>query len=256
MESQGELPMKKFLLSGVAVAALLAVGPALAADMPVKAVPMAPPAWSWTGLYTGVHVGGGWGSTDYLDNSAVGFPPGGAIHQSPSGALGGTQTGARIQFGHAVFGLESKFSWADINSSVLSGPVPGETVTFRVNSLYTGTAEFGWAWDKWLLYAKGGYAGGSIEQNNNAPAVGAGPFQSSQSHHGNGWTAGAGIDYMWLQNLVVGIEYAHYDLSYGSGVSAESNGGVPYIQSGGRVKVDAIMARASIKSDWLSMLFR
>ena len=48
--------MKKFLLGSVGLAAMIA-GPAMAADMPLKAPP--PVAiFSWTGCYVGAHVGG------------------------------------------------------------------------------------------------------------------------------------------------------------------------------------------------------
>ena len=56
--------MKKILLAGVALSALIA-GPAMAADLPVRAPAYkAPPPvityYSWTGCYVGGHVGGVW----------------------------------------------------------------------------------------------------------------------------------------------------------------------------------------------------
>src|SRR5262249_11641939 len=54
----GELGMKKLLLTGFTLAALAFGGPALAADMPTKAVP---PPFSWTGWHVGVNGGGAWG---------------------------------------------------------------------------------------------------------------------------------------------------------------------------------------------------
>ncbi len=48
--------MKKFLLGSVALAAVIA-GPAMAADMPLKAPPP-PPVFSWTGCYVGIEGGG------------------------------------------------------------------------------------------------------------------------------------------------------------------------------------------------------
>ena len=60
--------MKKKLLAGVALGALLIGAPAMAADMPVKA-PKAPPVipYSWTGFYVGANVGYSWGraNTDF-----------------------------------------------------------------------------------------------------------------------------------------------------------------------------------------------
>ncbi len=57
--------MKKFLLSGAALAVLALATPAFAADMPsrgpvYKAAPAAA-LFNWTGFYIGAHGGYGWG---------------------------------------------------------------------------------------------------------------------------------------------------------------------------------------------------
>ena len=59
--------MKKFLAVGVGL--LVHCGLANAADMPDVVV--VPPAvfWSWTGLYIGGHVGGGFGTTQFSDSA-------------------------------------------------------------------------------------------------------------------------------------------------------------------------------------------
>ena len=59
--------MKKVLLATAAVV-LASVTPGLAADLPVKAPPMAAPVFTWTGFYVGGNGGWGWG------RSAVGLP--------------------------------------------------------------------------------------------------------------------------------------------------------------------------------------
>ena len=47
----------------IAIAATLA-GPAMAADLPLAALPVAPSVYNWTGLYFGVNGGGAWGQQD------------------------------------------------------------------------------------------------------------------------------------------------------------------------------------------------
>jgi outer membrane immunogenic protein len=242
-------------ISAAGAAALIAFASAAgAADMPVKAPPAPPaPVWSWTGLYTGVHVGGGWGTTSFTDNANAGIPPGTAENfNSLGGPLGGTQTGLRVQWGQFVLGVESTFSWADIDQTIPTGSTvfPGETDNFGIRYLYSAVGEAGFAWDRLLFYGKGGYGGGLANITIALPTVQA---AASQSRHLNGWTAGAGLEYMLLQNLSLGVEYDHYDLSYGA---AGANTATSYTQTGGRVKIDAVMVRANIKSDWLSMLFR
>src|SRR4051794_13686337 len=95
-----------------AIAALLATTAiASAADMAVKARPMAAPEviWSWTGFYGGVHVGAGWGISEATLTGASIAPPIrglGAIafnlpfaQTSSSGFLGGVQAGYNWQSG-------------------------------------------------------------------------------------------------------------------------------------------------------------
>ena len=65
--------MKKFLLAGISLAALLA-GPALAADMPVLKGPVYTPAWTWTGFYVGLQAGYGWASNTTVSAVSTGTP--------------------------------------------------------------------------------------------------------------------------------------------------------------------------------------
>src|SRR5437016_6058572 len=59
----GMYPMKKLILAGAAVLALVSATPATAADIPVPAYQPARAVvlFSWTGFYIGAHGGGGWG---------------------------------------------------------------------------------------------------------------------------------------------------------------------------------------------------
>src|ERR1700692_1817752 len=82
-------PMKKFLLGTVALVALGATAPALAADLaarPVytKAPAYAAPIYNWTGFYIGGHIGGAFAGDSTVNNSSGQF-------------LGGVQGGADYQ---------------------------------------------------------------------------------------------------------------------------------------------------------------
>src|SRR5215475_10928541 len=54
-------------LLGIAIASILTTG-AFAADMPLKAPPIVPPVYTWTGFYAGLNGGYSWGRTsnDYF----------------------------------------------------------------------------------------------------------------------------------------------------------------------------------------------
>src|SRR5450631_295265 len=107
--------MKKFLLGTVALVALGATVPALAADLAArpaytKAPAYAQPIYNWTGFYIGGHVGGAFGGNN-------GFA--GTTNNSDNGRfLGGVQGGADYQFApNWVAGIEAQYSWLGSNNS-------------------------------------------------------------------------------------------------------------------------------------------
>jgi outer membrane immunogenic protein len=115
--------MKKFLLSGAALLALLG-GSASAADLPVKAQPLPPvPVWSWTGFYVGINGGYSSGSAGFTQSAVD--QPGGiftgiatnnsfSTHRiDPKGGLFGGQVGFNYQTGPVVWGVEGDWQWAD-----------------------------------------------------------------------------------------------------------------------------------------------
>jgi hypothetical protein len=59
--------MRKFLFNSIVFVGLL-TGPAMAADLPVKApiyeTPAVAPVYNWTGFYVGVNGGGSWGRSN------------------------------------------------------------------------------------------------------------------------------------------------------------------------------------------------
>src|SRR3954447_10554905 len=86
--------MKKFLLTTVALVALGATVPALAADLGARTYTKAPayaqPIYNWTGFYIGGHIGGAW-------DGNRGFA--GTLNSGNDGRfLGGLQVGADYQF--------------------------------------------------------------------------------------------------------------------------------------------------------------
>ena len=95
--------MKKFLLATVAVVALGATVPALAADLGAaprtytKAPAYVQPIYNWTGFYIGGHIGGAFSGSNSL--------------QGDSRFLGGIQGGADYQFGNNWV-IGAKFSTA------------------------------------------------------------------------------------------------------------------------------------------------
>ena len=146
--------MRHALVLGIGLLAA-AAAPAIAADIPVKARPVAPvmaaPVYNWTGLYIGGNVGGGWGRAEYQSTANTTFFGDVGAGTAPfshntSGFIGGGQIGYNFQSGSFVFGVEAMFDYSDIKGSVnpLRGGLPplGQDDLFetRIRSLFLGTA--------------------------------------------------------------------------------------------------------------------
>ena len=177
--------MKNFLLGTVALIALGAAVPALAADMAPRSYTKAPayvaaPIYNWTGFYIGGHVGGAFRGND---NNLLGGSNDGTF-------LGGVQGGYDYQFAQNwVFGLEANYSWLDTSNS------------FSNSALGSVTGRLGYTWGPALLYVKGGYAWADSQFTNG--------FNGSAGR--DGYTVGGGLEYLFTQNWSGKVEYQYYD---------------------------------------------
>jgi outer membrane immunogenic protein len=119
--------MRRFFFESIALAILIA-GPAMAADMPVKA--QGPPpvvVYNWTGFYVGGNVGYSWGdwkpssnfpvfggtttffppNSGFIENwDCTSFGPFCSTRANVRGALGGAQAGYNWQVGNWLLGVE------------------------------------------------------------------------------------------------------------------------------------------------------
>ncbi|MGC2813474.1 MAG: outer membrane protein [Bradyrhizobium sp.] len=194
--------MKKLLLGTAAVIAFAA--PAFAADLPARTYTKAPAytapeaVYNWTGFYIGGHVGGAFAGNSSLQGSDGRF-------------LGGVQGGFDYQFApNWVMGVEAQYSWLGGGNN--SGRLfPGGTlVKANTDQLGSVTGRVGYTWGPALLYAKGGYA---WRDNNNIAVSFAGvpqPFTTDGSHR-DGYTVGAGLEYMFAPNWSAKVEYQYYN---------------------------------------------
>jgi outer membrane immunogenic protein len=218
--------MKKTLFGATAVVLALAAAPALAADLPLRkeapAYTPPPPMLTWTGFYAGVNIGGGWTNNDNNNNN-WGW---GSNNNTGSGVVGGGQIGYNFQWNAFLLGAEADFQGTSItrnnNNSALflfgaaspfgspffpgqsfgvgAGVLPSSeslpwfgTVRGRLGYLVTPT---------FLIYGTGGFAYGELN---------AGGFSNTRT----GWTAGGGVEWMFMPNWSAKVEYLFTDLSSG-----------------------------------------
>jgi outer membrane immunogenic protein len=215
--------MKNTILAVTAAAAMVLPLAAQAADLPVKApIYKAPPpvaVFSWTGCYIGGHGGWSFGHKQWSDPAVGGFVF--AEHDVDGGMAGG-QIGCDYQTGSFVFGIEGSASWADITGDSLDALSPGGNTLrdhSKIDFIGTIAGRLGWAWDRTLLYVKGG--GAVVNDSFRATcdqAVGAcaglpigTTFASSQDNTRWGWLVGAGIEYAFTNNWSAKVEYNYMD---------------------------------------------
>jgi outer membrane immunogenic protein len=264
--------MKRFALAVSVIA--FGAATASAADMAVKAPPMAAPlsVYDWTGFYVGVNAGYGWGGNTnrniaFTDPGIIGFAPyfaaGGNVFPGlkPQGFIGGGQIGADRQWGKFVAGVVADFQGADIKASGTAAVTPPggfvpstQTLTQRLDFLGTARVRAGFAANNWLFYGTGGLAYGQVNSSLNFSAPTAAVILiNSNSENRAGWAAGAGVNYGFT-NWVVGLEWLHYDLGRSTVTALTVAPGV--IIAGGsltgtqRVAGDIVRGTVSYKFNW------
>jgi outer membrane immunogenic protein len=247
--------MKKLFIGSMALAAVIA-GPAMAADMPVKVKAPPPPAYyDWSGAYVGFNVGGTWYDVERTYPNILG---GVSFKSSDSDGIYGFHAGAQGQWGNWVLGIEAAYSacFRECQSTVtlipLAAPAVGAGLEAfnKITNLFTVGPRLGYAWDRWMIYGTGGYATATVKGQyllGGVQLAAANAF-SGQSWN-DGWFAGGGFEYMVhkgaLVDVVLGVEYQHYDLR---SKSAFTSAVVPLLNFDQDAVGDLVRARLTIKT--------
>jgi outer membrane immunogenic protein len=243
--------MKKILLSGAALAALVA-GPAIAADLaPMYKAPLPMPVFSWTGCYIGGSVGGGYAwteNTNVVNTTAFGdFGPGQGYANNASGFAGGGQLGCNYQVSRFVIGVEGSYLWANIKRDYVSPFGGGDDVySNKIDGIASVAARFGMAFDNWLFYTKAGWAAAHAKLSVVDGIAPTGAGNASNWH--NGFTLGTGTEYAFTPNWIVGIETNYYRFE---SKSYEIGGGAGLYTFNSRPRdVYTFLGRLSYKFGW------
>jgi outer membrane immunogenic protein len=230
---------------------VLGVGPvaAMAADLPLKAPPIAPPVlYSWNGFYAGVNAGGIVGMNSDTQDAAFASTAFGANDllntsdkHAPAGALFGGQIGYNLQLSPRwLVGLEADWQWSSLKGSS-TACTPAANVTLfgagangfgycltdehKLTNIGTARVRGGMIVGDTLWYATGGAAWGTVKDNVGfvgsanpvifPVALQPGPFlptAASFSQTRLGWTVGVGAETKLSSNWSVKLEYLYVDL--------------------------------------------
>jgi outer membrane immunogenic protein len=238
---QGDMQMKWLLTSIVAVAAL-AVGPASAADMPLKAPPPAP-MYNWSGFYFGGTGGVGVLRTewDYFNAGVIPSPN----PTDDATWVGGGFVGIQWQTGNWVFGAEANWIATGLETTA-SCPNPAFNCVVRLNDYWTAGARVGYVMWNALWYTTGGYAEGRLKTSTPLVATGVNFDTSSATHPG--WFIGAGVEFvLGSTGLIFGLEYDHVEFE------TKAHNPTPFATSQVRninADIDTFRARLSYKFNW------
>ena len=245
--------MKSYLLRTVALPVILA-GPAMAADLPLKARPVLDPVFNWTGFYVGVNAGEAWARSDLTTTVSCAAPPPGffnyfcgpgfgqanaaAVAAAGTGSItasaftGGGQVGYNKQYDRLVLGGELDLDSFNINGSRQVGGVfpfgngrvpfpPGRAFTISsavsTNWLFTARGRAGWAFDNLLVYVTAGLAVTDLHLNNSYldnVVLGPGRGTWNASAARLGGTIGGGLEWALSRSWSVKAEYLY--LYFGS----------------------------------------
>lgn len=193
--------MKTYLIAGILAAGLILAGNTAKADMT---------GYDFSGLYLGVHAGGGSSDSEWT-NLAGGANTFGGVGTGADldldGFIGGGQLGYMHQIGQFLIGGDVSVSASGLDDSA-AGVVAGTTYDVDIDLLAMAQGRLGWVHGRFLIFAQGGYAG--VE----GTAVGfTGGTPSIKGHNWhNGWTVGGGLMIQIDEGLSLGAEYNYVDV--------------------------------------------
>lgn len=172
------------------------------------------PAWAegmasthdWTGFFVGADVGY---RSDGTHVNIPLYPADFSLHAD--GITGGIRAGYNHQMGNVVLGVDGSLGISDVSGRQFSGGPVGELYRVEEKNLNGSIgARLGYAVDKFLLFARGGWAFTKLKTQYEPLAGGV------QSANANGWTAGAGVEYALTENLSAHAEFRHTDYGHES----------------------------------------
>jgi high affinity Mn2+ porin len=226
------------IFAGAGLGLLVLDGPALAADMPLKAPPIQS-VFDWTGFYIGAHTGYSRGSS----NAVLSDPASTATGNSFGGVIGGVQAGYNVRLPSGMLlGVEADITFPNYltSNSVVSSLATARTaLTEQWDYVGTARGRVGYATGPWLAYATGGLAWAG-ERFLNSPAVGS---EEKILNTRLGWAAGGGVEYAFAPHWSARLEYLYSrfekaDIAFPSGAHYTSTLDFQALRLGLNRKID------------------
>jgi len=213
------------LLVGLASLTLTDIAIAEAADLPIKARPLAPvAAYNWSGFYVGAHAGYRWADPEF---SAPAFD--GAESTSPARSeryrTDGGIVGVHAGYNHMITptilaGIEGDWTWGKSSASATGSSLDSNNDGFifrsEVELTWQATlrGRLGVVNGQWLVYATGGVAFARIRWTDTTTeyfpfpnAIGTTTSEAAKTLTGG--VVGVGAERILTQNLIARLEYLY-----------------------------------------------
>jgi outer membrane immunogenic protein len=175
--------------------------------------------YNWSGVYGGLSMGYVHATEDWKVNADPYWAQLGAAEESftfDQFDIGG-HIGAQYQLNWLVLGGE--FSIFKGPHDEQSKPSPVYPASNRwnadIHTVFKAVAKAGFAYNRFLFYGKGGYAGARVDTEvvtlyPYPNAIGTLPRCKTSEWH-SGWTVGGGVEYALSKHWIVGAEFDYVD---------------------------------------------
>jgi outer membrane immunogenic protein len=230
----------KLAMAAGAAAIFASAGIALADGMPGGPGYAGPGGWS--GVYVGFESGVQW--SNFSQRELVAHTTLSSTSDANVGV--GIFLGYQHQFGPLVIGAELDLIGNQFDRPASTPcPIPAFSCQDKITDLITIGPRVGWALGRFMPYATGGYASGSVDYRAVLNSTGVAFDQADKRV--DGWYAGGGVDWKLSRHAVLSIEYRHYDFVDTGQLNPQLTGGGP---SGDLISTksasDSVMVRGSL----------
>jgi outer membrane immunogenic protein len=176
----------------------------------------------WSGFYTGLSAGYGWGSASTKDdmddwcsigNTACIKKYVGPFDFNTAGAIGGGTLGWNYQVGAMVFGLEADLGYMGVSGSrKTDSSNPAKYQTLQVDGGFYAVlgGRLGVAFDRTLIYGKGGWAYWNTDVTQTTTNPG---YKTNGSGALDGYAFGGGIEHALGGGWSVKAEYMRFQFN-------------------------------------------
>jgi outer membrane immunogenic protein len=240
----------KILATVIALMLCLFAGSVYAADA----------TYNWSGIYGGLSMGYVHGSEDWKVKSDQWWAPTGGEEGFTFNQFDiGGHIGGQYQWKWLVLGGEIGIFKGPHDEQSKPSPLnPAGVWGADIHTVLKAVAKAGFAYDRFLFYAKGGYAGALVDSDAKVlTGVNAG-IHLKTSQWQSGWTAGGGVEYALSKHWIVGAEFDYLDLgsqTHRDRALVTVGGGAPVIiPANFRADVKAteyqVLLRLSYKFNW------